>query len=288
MRLIALRRSLTPVPLGFWQNSYIMSSLSYSEKQRFEKLLGMKTGYVSDFSNRTFEEFVWDSVRKEIYDDAFEYASGSKANRLRAFWEREPDHVVAKLLKDLVDYARDLGAEQGLLEGCREAVDRLMQSAPVPDLDAIVPNAGGREFEVLADAVKKSIEENEPEAGLDRLHTFTVKYLRVLCEERGISTEKKKPLHSLLGELLKSLKAEGLIDSVMTERILKSTISILDAFNTVRNDQSLAHDNEILTYDEALLIFSHISSAIRFLGTVEGSGRESNVETKGDDNEIPF
>ena len=265
-----------------------MSSLSYSEKQRFEKLLGMKTGYVSDFSNRTFEEFVWDSVRKEIYDDAFEYASGSKANRLRAFWEREPDHVVAKLLKDLVDYARDLGAEQGLLEGCREAVDRLMQSAPVPDLDAIVPNAGGREFEVLADAVKKSIEENEPEAGLDRLHTFTVKYLRVLCEERGISTEKKKPLHSLLGELLKSLKAEGLIDSVMTERILKSTISILDAFNTVRNDQSLAHDNEILTYDEALLIFSHISSAIRFLGTVEGSGRESNVETKGDDNEIPF
>jgi hypothetical protein len=264
-----------------------MSSLSYREKQRFEKLLGMKTGYVSDFSNRTFEEFVWDSVRKDIYDDAYEYASGSKANRLRAFWDKEPDHVLAKLLGDLVDYARDLGAEPGLIEGCREAVSRLKTSAPVADLDAIVPNAEGREFEVLADAVKKSIEANEPEVGLDRLHTFTMKYLRVLCEQRGISTEKKKPLHSLLGELIKSLKAEGLVKSAMTERILKSTISILEAFNTVRNDQSLAHNNEILTYDEALLIFNHVSSAIRFLGAIVGSAtNQQDNEREHDD--VPF
>jgi hypothetical protein len=264
-----------------------MSSLSYREKQRFEKLLGMSSGYVSDFSNRTFEEFVWDSVRKEIYDDAYKYSSGSKANRLRAFWDKEPDHVVAKLLGDLVDYARDLGAEAGLIEGCREAVDRLKTSAPVADLDAIVPNAEGREFEVLAEAVKKSIEANEPEVGVDRLHTFTMKYLRVLCEQRGISTEKNKPLHSLLGELIKRLKAEGLVQSAMAERILKSTISTLESFNTVRNDQSLAHDNEILTYDEALLIFNHVSSAIRFLGAIVGSEDDSrNDEQENDD--LPF
>ena len=41
----------------------------------------------------------------------------------------------------------------------------------------------------------------------------------------------------------------------MTLRILRSSISILDAFNDVRNNRSLAHDNAILNYDEALLIF---------------------------------
>ncbi len=247
----------------------------------------MKTGYVSDFSNRTFEEFVWDSVRKDIYDDVYEYGSGSKANRLRAFWDKEPDYVVAKLLGDLVGYARDLGAETDLIEGCREAVDRLKTSAPVADLDAIVPSAEGREFEVLADAVKKSIEANEPEAGVDRLHTFTVKFLRVLCKQRGISTEKKKPLHSLLGELIKSLKAKGQVRSAMTERILKYTISTLESFNTVRNDQSLAHDNEILSYDEALLIFNHVSSTIRFLSaTIESADDRKANEQANDD--VPF
>ena len=265
-----------------------MSPLSYTEKQRFEKLLNMGTGYVLDFSNRTFEEFIWDSVRKEIFDNVYEHASGSKANRLRAFWDREPDHIVAKLLHDLVDYACELGADRELIERCRNAAGRLSHNNPVPDLTAIKPNADGRDFEILADAVKKSIESNEPEAGLDRLHTFTVKYLRVLCATRGISTEKTVPLHSLLGGLLKSLKAEGLIESIMTERILKSTISILDAFNTVRNEQSLAHANEMLTYDEALLIFNNVSSAIRFIQAVESSGRPpKNGRDIGDD-EIPF
>ena len=32
----------------------------------------------------------------------------------------------------------------------------------------------------------------------------------------------------------------------MTMRILKSSISVLEAFNDVRNSQSLAHDNPVL------------------------------------------
>jgi hypothetical protein len=51
----------------------------------------------------------------------------------------------------------------------------------------------------------------------------------------------------------------------MTERILKSSISILEAFNDVRNNQSIAHDNPILNYNESVLIFNHVSSAIKFI-----------------------
>jgi len=71
-----------------------MSDLTFMEKSKFEKLLGMETGYVLTFSNRSFAEFVRDSTGRDIYDERYDYASGSKANRLRAFWQKEENSVV--------------------------------------------------------------------------------------------------------------------------------------------------------------------------------------------------
>jgi len=48
--------------------------------------------------------------------------------------------------------------------------------------------------------VRDSIEKNEPEAGLDRLHTFVTKLIRSLAEKRGIVIDRGKPLHSICGE----------------------------------------------------------------------------------------
>jgi hypothetical protein len=77
----------------------------------------------------------------------------------------------------------------------------------------------------------------------------------------------------------------------MTERILKSSISLLEAFNHVRNEQSLAHDNPLLNYEEALLIFNNIVNAIRFLRDLETKlgNREQLLATHEElDNKIPF
>lgn len=249
-----------------------MSDLTSLEKRNLERLLGMGSGYVLDFSNRTFDEFVSDSTGKNIYAGEYETGGGSKANRLRAFWSIESNYIVGKLLGDLLAYAseRQISAdEQPIVEGCRRIVQRLSVNHSVPEIDAITPNSAEKVFAVLAKAVRESIEKNEPESGLDRLHTFVVKYVRVLCEKRGITTERDKPLHSLVGEYIKRLKEAGDIESEMTERILKSSISILEAFNRVRNEQSFAHDNPILNYDESLLIFSHVTSAIKFIEGVE-------------------
>jgi hypothetical protein len=61
-----------------------MADLTNIEKRNLERLLGMGSGYVLDFSNRTFEEFVLDSIGKSIYAGEYETGGGSKANRLRA------------------------------------------------------------------------------------------------------------------------------------------------------------------------------------------------------------
>ena len=76
------------------ESKYPMSDLTFIEKNRLEKLFDMSGGYVLDFTNRTIQEFVADSVGKDIFDSAYDYESGSKANRLRAFWKAEPNHVV--------------------------------------------------------------------------------------------------------------------------------------------------------------------------------------------------
>jgi len=45
-----------------------MSSLSAMEKRALEKFLQMGGGYILDFSNRTFPEFVFDSTGLDIDD----------------------------------------------------------------------------------------------------------------------------------------------------------------------------------------------------------------------------
>ena len=51
--------------------------------------------------------------------------------------------------------------------------------------------------------------------------------------------------------------------------LLRSSIGNLEQFNHVRNKHSLAHDNPVLTYDEALLIFNHVASTVRFVKALD-------------------
>ena len=151
-----------------------------------------------------------------------------------------------------------------------------------------MPPGEDSSFDVLARSVRDSIERDVPGSGLDRLHTFVVKYFRLVCGKRGIDTPPDKPLHSLVGEYVKNLKRTGDIESEMTERILKSSISVLDAFNSVRNNRSLAHDNEMLGPDEALLILSHVTALIRFVQTIEMRKDALLAREEQFDDDIPF
>ena len=248
-----------------------MSDLTKMEKRKLERALGMPSGYVLNFSNRTFEDFFVETLNIEIYDQKYDYESGSKANRMRAFWDVESNFIVAQALEALVtDWAEYAGLNATPpSEDYLKILQRLKLSAPVPEIGAIKPNAEEKGFEALAKAVRESIEKNEPEAGLDRLHTFLIKYFRNLCVKHGVAITREKPLHSLVGEYIKAIKAKGLIESEITERILKSTISVMEAFNKIRNDHSFAHDNEVLNYNESLLIFGHVTSSVRFIDAIE-------------------
>jgi hypothetical protein len=276
-----------------------MSDLSSTEKLKLEKMFGMESGYVLDFLNRTFREFIIENINIDIYDSKYEYVGGSKANRLRAFWIKEPNHLVGKLILDLLgywktqkltNYVEIKQVEQALFDECYAIAERLKQSSIVENIDAIQSYSDDKNFSLLVKSIRETIGNNEPEVALDRLHTFVVKYTRRLCNKHGINHDKNKPLHSLFGEYVNYLRQNNLIESEMTKTILKSSIKILEYFNDVRNNKSLAHDNPVLNYHESILIFNNISSAIKFIESIEKENSEVDErdEVQVEWDEIPF
>lgn len=81
-----------------------MVTLSTNERQILDKLFQMGGGYVLNFSDRTFGEFFRDDVGVDIYDPKYNYASGSKANRLRGFWQTADDTLVGRSIDKLIEY----------------------------------------------------------------------------------------------------------------------------------------------------------------------------------------
>jgi len=274
-----------------------MSDLIKIDKIKFEKLFGMPSGYVLDFTNSTFDAFVTESIGLNIWDKRFDYGSGSKANRLRAFWQNESNYNVGKLMTDMLEYfytQRTVNGftieppEQKLYDDCIKISERLKLNSPTESLSIIVNNYDYKDFINLEKSIRESIQQNKPENALDRLHTFLIKYIRNLCDKHSIPYTKEIPLHSLFGGYIKYLKDHGMIESEMTERILKSSISVVESFNDVRNNKSYAHDNIILNFEESILILNDISNIMNFIESIERKNDRDEIKTELEIDDLPF
>ncbi len=273
-----------------------MADLTYIERANIEKFLGMKSGYVMDFSDRIFQEFVGEAVGLDIDIEKNQYSSNSKANRLRQFIKVESNYTFGKLLSAFCDYwlskvrSGDIDRcnDDKLYKECVKIAERLKQESIVEHIDAIQPNVDDKDFKLLAKSIRESIEKNEPEAALDRLHTFTFRYLRALCDQHKISFHKTDSLNAIFGKYIKFLLDNTYIESAMAERILKYSINVIEAFNDIRNNKSFAHDNPILNYHESVLIFNNVSNTIKFIETIENSIKKTKVPEQSDWNDLPF
>ncbi len=263
-----------------------MAEISFIEKGNIENLLGMKSGYVLDFSDRTFRDFVGEMTGLDIDNEKYQYLSNSKANRLRQFLKIETNDNAGKLLKGFCDYWLskaqngdfDFRNDEKYYLECLKISEKLKGNI-VENIDAIKANWEDKDFDTLAKEIRGSIEKNQPEVALDRLHTFVVKYTRQLCDKHSIEYAKEEPLHSIFGKYLKFIISTGKLESEMSQRILKTSISNLDSFNDIRNNKSFAHDNSILNYEESVLIFNNVSNMIKFLETFEDKLTKS-IEAK--------
>lgn len=115
-----------------------MSSLTTADERYLEAILDMGGGIVLDFTNSTFST-LFRRYKVNIDSDKYQGNGPSKAKRMRAFWETEPDSLVGPVLSELLDtYTAncDLGGREEdtvSLTKCREIVARLLGNPPVAD-----------------------------------------------------------------------------------------------------------------------------------------------------------
>lgn len=236
----------------------------------------ISSGYVLNFSDRTYREWFEEELGVEIDADRYRVKGDSKGNRLRAFVEIEPAHIVARALRALWDYRQTLPAtvyqypdEPGTVQAQLFAfIDRLESGGAAPTTDAIVPFARDETLAELIEAIKRDAQAGKPAAALDRLHTFSMKKFAYLLSVRGIETNTAEPLHSRVGKYVKALEAERELRPI-TKQIFKNCVGIFQSYNDIRNNASFAHDNQLVEPDEARFIFETIMSMLRFVRSAE-------------------
>jgi hypothetical protein len=213
-----------------------MSSLTAIEKRLLEQVLEMGGGYVLDFSDRTFGDFVTESVELDIHNEKYCMGGNSKAKKMRGFWDVENDYIVGTLLKYLLDYKDSNQVEQSeeqkqLESKSRQIVMRLLNGAP--NLDSLKKQADIRDARHLKEQIKRLEESIEKDPGLA---IGTAKELIETCcktilADRGKPVNDTLDIPALTKATLKELKLvpEGISDSSRGADIIKRLLQNLGA-----------------------------------------------------------
>lgn len=259
-----------------------MSTLTFLEKNKFEKLLGMSSGYVLDFSNRTFEQFIAETINIKIYDGPGYEINCSKAEKLRQIWENESDACVGKLLENLIKYYEDSkiyhDANHDNLNELRLIVKRLQSDTLTIEL----PEKKEDTLKMLLEDIKNALARNNPMLVLDRLHTFSVKLIRQISKENNLKivneTGMDYPLPTLIGNLIKYYKQNSILESEFVSTAMKQSISIFEKFNDIRNKKSFAHDNEILNIIESEYVVKTMANLLEFINKIENQSKKITAQ----------
>lgn len=141
------------------------------------------------------------------------------------------------------------------------------------DFEIILPEEHGESFEILSRDIYEALSRNEPTLVLDRLHTYSTKFFRTICLKHGIfvsdNTGENYPIHSLVGSLAKYYKENKVFESEFANQALKMSISTFEKYNTIRNDKSYAHDNEVLDKAEAEYVVSIVTATLTLIHKLE-------------------
>ena len=211
-----------------------MSSLNMREKRVLEEFFGMGSGYVLNFSDRTFGEFVHEAVDIEIHSDEYSIHGSSKAKKLRAFWEVESDYLVGRLLNALIDYAQDTAREtteeaKNLAERSRAIASRLLAGGP--SLDDLKQKAKSLDANHLAEQIRRMEDsvETDPSLAIGTAKELIETCCKTILSERGQEISGTPDIPTLTKATLKELNLvpEGVPNAARGADVIKRLLSNL-------------------------------------------------------------
>jgi len=249
------------------------------EREALEQALGMKSGYLLKFTDRTFNDFFYETIAIDPEDQSqlFSGRGTSKANRLRAFIERAQPMLVAKILRELWEYREGIGFGQdarnedkikGLYFSTVARFEGLTDAIDTSAIETFEPN---ETLEELVASIRRDLDANKPQAALDRLHTYCMKRFASLVRKHGgEDVGRRDALQARVGKYVKILGEQKHLNPI-SERIVNSSISVFEALNPIRNDQSFAHDNpDLVRMEEARFVFDSVTAFLRFSKAIDG------------------
>jgi hypothetical protein len=194
----------------------------------------MSSGYVVDFSDRTFGDFVFDSVHVDIHSPRYTVGGTSKANKLRTFWKVESDYLAGTLLLALIDYKSLLDPQpspetKALAGKCRGIAARFLAGGP--SLSPLKEHANILNANHLKEQIRRlegSID-SDPSLAIGTAKELIETCCKTILAERGKPVAGIPDVSSLTKETLKELKLvpEGIPDGARGADVIKRLLSNL-------------------------------------------------------------
>jgi len=254
-----------------------MSDLKTIEKLKIEKLFGMGSGCVLDFSNGTFQNLILDNSGIDLYED--ENCTDSKANRLRSFWKEESNYIVGNLLKELLEYYRVTNqeaeqTEQNLWNECLKIAERLVQNNSVHNLETSIIKKIDHSFiqEHIEKCDKKIIEEDFSGAITNARSLVETILLHIKAELFQKEEKFNGDLNSLYKEISKKLnlsidKNKKIENSL--KKIISGLFSIVSGIAELGNDLGDRHGKATKKYitgkHHAILVVNSAKTFTEFI-----------------------
>lgn len=250
-----------------------MPKLKLAERNTIDDAF-ISSGYVLDFNDRTYAEWFEEELGVEIDAERYRANGDSKGKRLRTFIEIETRGRAARALRALWHYRQEKRGpherteDELLRQRLFAIIEKFEDGVPPITTDAIDTFVAGETLAELVQAIRRDADAGKASAALDRLHTYCMKKFAHLLALREMPPSTTEPLHSRVGKYVKALEAQRDLRPI-TKQILKNCIGIFQSYNDVRNNASFAHDNEIVSADEARFIFDTVVSMLRFVRSIE-------------------
>lgn len=251
-----------------------MSDLKSADVQEIMRYIRKKTkkgaGYVWDFNDITFQEFIEGCTGCNIDSDKYKEKGSSKEKRLRQFLIVEENSRVILLLEELLDYGtrRNLLLKTYILEMNRIIKNLKKYEKTLQVKDSAIKNK--KEEELLLKEIKEKISKYQYEFAIDRLHTL-LKY-KFEAIFKSIDKEiKGETLDSITGELNNILRTNEVFKEKTTFSILSATKKIMKDFDDARNNKTYAHANSIMEKNEAEFLCTYMIDYYNFINRIDFS-----------------
>src|SRR5262245_9129982 len=140
-----------------------MPRIKPGDMRVIDEALGMGSGYVLDFSDRTYSQFFDSELQVDIDQEQYYSGGSSKAKRLRTYLEVEPPHVAARALRALWIYRENMWKpdrdadpkEQHIKRRFFDIVHAMEGSSVLPKTDALERFAINETLEELISGIER-------------------------------------------------------------------------------------------------------------------------------------